>query len=127
LPHALGQMETLLIHYSDMLVNGHTYRFPNWEENDRVTIVTAKQSSSGKVWLLYEHVGDDLDLRYWVMPDGGIAPAKERELGGMPLLSVLAPLASVFQLEDMTDTMDPALRREIEEILRRLDEGGEGV
>jgi hypothetical protein len=115
--------ENPLHNYHGCLSDGHTYRFPNWQENGRVATVTAKQSAIGRIWLLYEHVGDALDLRYWVMPDGGISLAKERGSGRMAALNMLPPLANVRELEDMTDGLDPELRREIEEILRKLDAG----
>jgi hypothetical protein len=54
--------------YRAWLTHGNTYQFVPCDNGDRLVTVTARCSAAGAVWLLYEHIGETLDLRHWVMP-----------------------------------------------------------
>jgi hypothetical protein len=117
--------------YQVWLTHGNAYKFVPCDDDERVVTVTARRSRAGTLWLLYEHVGDTLELRYWVMPNGGVSEAREIGPDGDVQLRVLPWVADVRDLQDpalLTDSrrkdgLDAGLRKEINDLLEGIDWG----
>ena len=101
--------------YAHLLIDGHAYEFTREK-----LMVVAKRHMFGHVWLLYEFAPQAFKLRYWVMPDGGIADAAEGGPGKPKILSLSPGRAHVAELRDL-DEMDPDLRRQLDDLLRDAD------
>jgi hypothetical protein len=117
--------------YNAFLIEGHTYQFPDVDDRQAgagPVTVTAGRCAWGNVWLLYEHTPSSLKLRYWVMPDGGIAHAFPGAAvihqPGAATLAAQPAIAHVRDLDDITDGLDPFLRRQINDLLDQLDARG---
>ncbi len=128
--HERRRVETTQTSYDGLLIEGHTYQFPDGGDgpDDRPVRVAAGRCAWGGLWLLYEVTVTGLKLKFWVMPDGGIAHAVPGAAvihqAGAATLAAQPPVAYAGELEDVTDGLDPYLRRQINDLLDRLGFGG---